>query len=42
MGGGHEDEFSAGTFDDPKHAVDGPGLTRTMYSAVSLDFEYVG
>ncbi len=33
MGGGG-DKFSSGTFDDPKHIVDGPGLTRTLYSVV--------
>ena len=32
MGG---DRYSAGLFDDPKHDVHGPGITRTMYSAVS-------
>ncbi|EED95984.1 predicted protein [Thalassiosira pseudonana CCMP1335] len=31
MGGGHDD-FSSGAFNDPKHRVSGPGLTRTMYS----------
>jgi len=38
MGG---DEFSNGTFDDPKHKVNGPGVTRTMYSAVSLSGQLI-
>ena len=29
-------DFATGTFDDPKHKISGPGLIRTMYSAVSL------
>lgn len=34
MGGGQDN--SEGTFNDPKHRVSGPGITRTLYSAVSL------
>ncbi|KAL7517398.1 hypothetical protein ACHAWX_002325 [Stephanocyclus meneghinianus] len=37
MGGG-DDDLSLGTFNDPKHVVHGPGLTRTMYSAVTGAF----
>ena len=29
------DIYSTGAFDDPKHVVDGPGLVRTMHTAVS-------
>lgn len=29
-------DFKNGVFDDPKHRVSGPGLIRTMYSAVSF------
>ncbi|KAL3778487.1 hypothetical protein ACHAW5_003645 [Stephanodiscus triporus] len=35
MGG---DIFSSGAFDDPKHKVEGPGLTRTMHSAATGAF----
>ena len=36
MGG---DVYRSGQFDDPKHVVSGPGLIRTMYSAVSFSDE---